>query len=164
MVLSFLHFSSFTKRHAICVCWLYDVFFGVFHASGLKGTSSHSLFIHLLELMLIQILCNSRASADYTRKDAPMELPPLTFARDPKPRKLKFLDFSAHKTRVVADIDGGLPQTQVSCSSVVTNGTVFSGKNGDGQCTLTHYDSDSVLETSVVVGVAPPAVSAATKV
>lgn len=48
-------------------------------------------------------------------------MPPLVFARNPTPRKRKFLDFSPNRTRVIVDVAGGLPQTYVSTSSMATN-------------------------------------------
>jgi hypothetical protein len=82
---------------------------------------------------------------DTTSVPTEIGMPPLVFAHSPTPRKLKFLDFSPNKTRVIADIGGGLPQTQVTLSSMTANSNV-SGDYGDPYYALTH---DSVQETVV---------------
>jgi hypothetical protein len=145
MLLSSLHSLVLMRRPGVG-CWLCNVFSSVFHASGSKGASSHSLFMCAIQLMLFA--CNSRTSADHETKSATAELPPPVFAHNPNLRKFKFLDFSTNKTRVVADISGGLPWTQVSLSpmATVTDGVSSGSNNGDGQFTLA--PQDSVLQTA----------------
>lgn len=70
---------------------------------------------------------------------------PLAFTR-PASRKLKFLDFSANKTRVIADIDGGLPQTRNSAFSSIT--THLSGNYRTGNITLTSHHESAVASTA----------------
>jgi hypothetical protein len=75
-----------------------------------------------------------RSSANHITKFKSTEIPPLAFADNPCPLKLKSLDHSTNKTRV--DIGSGLPATQVSLSSISTQGDF------DGDYAADHYTPD----------------------
>lgn len=100
---------------------------------------------------------SSRTSADHDTKPAPAGLLPLVFAHNRTPQRLKFLDFSPNKTRVIVDIGGALPPTQVSFSSMTTDSDC-------SDCCMDRHHTpspyDNVLETVVV---APPAARIATR-
>jgi hypothetical protein len=72
-----------------------------------------------------------RIPVNHNRKSSSSRLPPIVFAHNPNlRRKLKFLDFSPNKTRVIIDNGGGLPLTEVSVSgSSMTASSDF--RNGD---------------------------------
>ncbi|KAF8240550.1 STE3-domain-containing protein [Tricholoma matsutake] len=91
--------------------------FGI-HREACRGYVSAAQYV----LQFVPCFQVNRTSTDHNPESvATNRMPPLIFACNPTPRKLKFLDFSPNKTRVIADVAGGLPQTYVSTSSMTTN-------------------------------------------
>jgi hypothetical protein len=114
-LLSYFHVLVFTRRHASVICQPRDIFSNMFHAFGSTSVPFPSPFMRDIKLMYL--VC-SRTSSHHHTESASKTLPPLVFARGPSSRKLKFLDFSPNKTRVIVDISGALPITQGSFSSM----------------------------------------------
>lgn len=103
--------------------------------------------LHYLSTVLSRC-CSFRTA---TNRDGPKDpqpkkggLLPLVFARQPV-RRLKFLDFSPNKSRVIADVNGGLPQTQNSAFHSVTTSGDYRAENVN----LTSHQESVVATTSI---------------
>lgn len=145
MLSSSSHVSAFTRRRATAICRLRDLFPNDFHSSRLKGSLFNLPFVCVVELMLF-VYSSKMSVTNHDKTSEPSvgnRMSPIGFARGPASApKLKFLDFSPNKTRVIADVGGGLLQTQVTLSSMTTNSD-FKDDYGDPHYTLTDCDSRS---------------------
>ena len=95
-------------------------FSGTFHVGEPKRALLPSLFLHHTELMFFYSIRTPINDFEDKLMGPKNRLLSLVFASRPASIQRKFLDFSPNKTRVIADIEGRLPQTQNSASASIT--------------------------------------------
>lgn len=105
--------------------------------------------------IIVHVPCfwGKRTSAAHNPNSVTTKMGPLVFDHNPVRRQLKFLDFSPRLqgrqvTRVITDIHGGLPQTQVSVFSSIPPNSVLSVDHGNECYTL--VPCVSIPETAVM--------------
>lgn len=124
--------------------------FLMFLIIGINGELLKNYVVTTRQVFQYILLCR-RVKQTATNRDGPKDpqpkkggLLPLVFARQPV-RRLKFLDFSPNKSRVIADVNGGLPQTQNSAFHSVTTSGDYRAENVN----LTSHQESVVATTSI---------------